>query len=418
MNYFIEKYNGYPYQKLFTSKNLLNIMEYNNSIILDLFDTLISIVYHDLFTDRVEGRKVLRVEIPVQNYGEFKKIKNELESLVVFMTGGERWDISFSKTKDVKSIIINHQGQLDTYQFDSIALISAGLDSMAGVSEEIANERKTLFITSYAKKENKKLYEIYKDLKGLESSKIVTINKYPIDGGGNIPLHSNQRTRSLAFIANTLLYAEFYGICEIKMYENGIMSLNPTFDSRRGVTKTTHHKTIFLLNTILRKLNLNFKVINPFRFKTKKEVISLINKDLRIKIKETRTCSKGNVVQLNTGGRNGAYHCGVCIACILRIISMHNLELEDAPYITGKYEKCNDSDIIEKRSYTYHEKKSLIEYYKRFKKEIDGESIFDYLDGIHKKYFDDDELFIDKLDSMLRKFSAELHDYVSLINYD
>ena len=48
------------------------------------------------------------------------------------------------------------------------------------------------------------------------------------------------------------------------MYENGIMSLNPKFYFRRIVTKTTHPKTIYLINKILNELNINIKIINPY----------------------------------------------------------------------------------------------------------------------------------------------------------
>ena len=60
-----------------------------------------------------------------------------------------------------------------------------------------------------------------------------------------------ERTRSLIFIASCLIYADYYNIEKIKIYENGIMSLNPKFNFSRRVTKTTNQKTLYIINKII-----------------------------------------------------------------------------------------------------------------------------------------------------------------------
>ena len=58
-----------------------------------------------------------------------------------------------------------------------------------------------------------------------------------------------------AAILNPMVgFKQIFKISEIKMYENGIMSLNPKFYFRRVVTKTTHPKTMYLINKILNEL--------------------------------------------------------------------------------------------------------------------------------------------------------------------
>lgn len=115
--------------------------------------------------------------------------------------------------------------------------------------------------------------------------------------------------------------------------------MNPSFEFRRRVTKTTHPRTLFYINQILKKIGLNIKVINPFQFKTKAEVINLIPDKWNDLIKITKTCSKmpGTLAFQNRKNSN-CCHCGVCAACLLRQISMLSSKKDtlDSEYITPK----------------------------------------------------------------------------------
>ena len=205
------------------------------------------------------------------------------------------------------------------------------------------------------------------------------------------------------------------------------MSLNPTFSFRRRVTHTTHPRTIYMLNKIMKSLKINIKVINPFNYKTKAEVINLIPEKWNVIIQNTKTCSKmpGSKAFQNRK-KSGICQCGVCAACILRQISILNSNKSeyDANYIVPynisslqemlKYELNNGIDIKKKDKISYYkfaEKQSLLQYYKEFQKKIFSGEIY--------KYLDLSPIFIEnsyrkEYDQMLLKFSKEIENYLSV----
>ena len=86
-----------------------------------------------------------------------------------------------------------------------------------------------------------------------------------------------QRARSILFIALGLIVANSYGAqTKLLIPENGLISLNiPLTMTRLGSfsTKTTHPKFIYNINELLAKLGIKNKMINPYGFLTKGEMI-------------------------------------------------------------------------------------------------------------------------------------------------
>lgn len=429
MNVFYNEKHCDPYKLHFNEDNMDYICYYDNSIILDVIDTFYSICYLDFYTKRNENNdisKLLSIEIPVNNKIQLDRIKPELNSLIQFMTNGEKFNISFIKKNEKKKIIVPSKLPLGI-KYNSIALLSGGLDALAGASQEKNN--KTLFITySTNKIEKSKAINSYdKYIRNYcQNSSHIIIPKVNLNQKNQL----TQRTRSLAFIASCLLYADYFKIKEIKIYENGIMTLNPVFYFRRRVTRTTHPKTIYLINKILEKLDIDIKILNPFNFMTKADVLNLIPNEWNELISQTKTCSKmpGTKAFYNRNGL-GINHCGICAACILRQISILNSTKNnlDADYMTDST-ILNEEKIlgIEKRfghnkneqylkslaHYKFIEKKSLIDYYKIFAKKIDNGEIYNYL-YLNPNYFKDTPDYIEKYDKMLKKFKKEIDIYVN-----
>lgn len=426
---YFETYKRHPYQDHFNENNLLNITNYKNTIILDLIDTFYSICYYDFYTPRNEdSNNVISLNIPVNNIEKFNKIIPLINNLIKFMTNGETWNITFSKCEKEKYILKHTQLSFEP-QYDSIALLSGGLDALAGAAQETNN--KTIFIT-YAtnkieKSKAKFSYNNYISNFCTNSSHII-IDKQNLD----FKTHLTQRTRSLIFLASCFIYTDYYNIHKIKIYENGIMTLNPTFYFRRKVTRTTHPKTLFLVNSILKELELDIEIINPFNFLTKKDVVNLIPNQWNSLIKDTKTCSKMPASKAFFNHNEQGYcHCGICAACLLRQISLFNSTKNglDVDYIvpsnlfdfnnlvkyeteTGlSFEKKYIEDLCK---YRYIEKKSLIEYYKLFKKNIDNGEIFKYL-NLHPKYFNEID-YMQKYNNMLSNFSQEINEYINSLD--
>lgn len=414
-----------PFLLHYNDDNLLDINEYENTIILDFFDTISYICYTDFFTPRDEdanNKNKLTVNVSVNNLEIFKTIKEDLEILLQYMTNGEKWNINFEKQEKLKKLIREQRCIDEKMKCDSVCVLSGGLDSMAGSVLEKNNN--TLFITYETNPiEVNNSNIIYENLIKNDGNKHIVIKKTYLEE----EKHYTERTRSLIFIASSLIYADYYGIEKIKIYENGIMSLNPKFNFSRRVTKTTNQKTLYFINKILLKLGINIKIINPFKYKTKADIINIIPKEYDNYIaSETRTCSKNAGIRHFRNKSKGNFHCGLCIACLLRQIGMIYNNRNDVKYLLPEnlimlkdiynYENSisknkNAENDRKAAIYKFNEKRSLIEYYKQFYTKIKDGTIYNYLD-LKKDYYEDSN-WKEEIENMLVRFKAELEQYFS-----
>ena len=424
MNKFFDEYKRNPHELHFNEENMLEIGVYNNTLILDLYDIFVSICYHDFFTPRdenVDNSSKLNVVIPVNNYDTLKKVIPSICELVMYMTNGEKWNISIEKDLNLKKIDTGRL-ELQTEKYDSICLLSGGLDAFSGAISEKNN--KTLFVTTETNPtEVINAKYIYERLLKEKHNRHLIVRKLDLKKES----HYTQRTRTLFFLANSFIYADYFEINKVKMYENGIMSLNPKFYFRRIVTKTTHPKTMYLINKILSELNINIKIVNPYMYMTKTEVLNKIPEKYINYIKNTKTCSKNHGIQALSNRTVGENHCGLCTACILRQISILNSKLteKDVQYMLPakmrkrqdilRYErqisKPNKEHLVSKyANYKYIEKKSLLEYYGRYYELICNGNIYNYLD-LNPKYFEEEDYF-NRIEKMLKKFGKEIKKYL------
>lgn len=412
-----------PYVLHYNDENLLDINEYKNTLVLDFFDMVSYICYTDFFTKRdedVNNKSKLKIDIPVNNLEKFNLIKQDIEILLNYMTNGEKWSINFKKQNKIKKIEREQRSIKEKIDYNSICMLSGGLDSMAGSVNEKNN--KTIYVTFETNPiEVSNSNDIYNNLIKNANNRHVIVKKIHIDEEE----HYTERTRSLIFIASCLIYADYYNIYNVKIYENGIMSLNPKFNFSRRVTKTTNQKTIFIMNKILNTLGINVKIVNPFKYKTKADIVKLIPDSYNEYIqRKTRTCSKNPGIRHFRNKKKGNFHCGVCIACLLRQIGMiyndrkdtkyllpeNLMEIKDIVLYEKKISKNNNCENDKKAArYKFNEKRSLIEYYKQYYRKIKEKKIYDYLD-LKKEYYEDDN-WLDEIERMLEKFSLELEKY-------
>lgn len=414
-----------PYLLHYDDKNLLDINEYTNTIVLDFFDMISYICYTDFFTPRdedVNNKQKLNITIPVNNIEKFNEVKQDIEILLNYMTNGEKWNVNFEYQKEIKEIGREQKSICDGIEYNSICVLSGGLDSMSGSVVEKNN--KTIFVTFETNPiEVNNSNDIYENLIKNDNNKHVVIKKISLEEKE----HYTERTRSLIFIASSLIYADYYRINEVKIYENGIMSLNPKFNFSRRVTKTTNQKTLFLINQLFKEIGINVHIENPFKYMTKADVISVMPSSYYdIILNDTRTCSKNPGIIHFSNKTTGNFHCGVCIACILRQIGTFNnslqeydnnyllpIELYKLKDIENHEEKISKTGNAKqdkiKAKYKYLEKKSLLEYYKTFYRNIKSGKIYNYID-LNKKYYNDNDYY-DRINKMLKKFSKELENY-------
>ena len=287
-----------------------------DSVVID-FITAMSAIY---LTDvRYTARKSLKLKIPVENFHLFEKLTKTFNKLVTWVSG-ENFRISFKKfnseTPSLQTSLIINSGNKST-------LFSGGLDSLTGLYINKTLGISSDYIGFVNKSAEKTAQNRMKDFhsKNFDGNKsaIKLINK-PVAK----MTYRMQSTRSLLYFALAVCQAHSNSATEVVLYENGILSLNPTLYGRT-TTKTTHPQTIFLYNNLLCELGLNIQIKHPFIFKTKGENIENMNRNFKSYISQTYTCGAGRAQRKE----NHIGQCGVCIPCILRKISISAFDNEE-----------------------------------------------------------------------------------------
>jgi len=178
----------------------------------------------------------------------------------------------------------------------SVLMFSGGLDSLAGAVETASNGSKLVLVShrpvSKLDSRQKKLFtELLKQFPDQLIRIPVWINKEE-----NLGREPTQRTRSFLYSALGTLVAQSVQAGGVRFYENGIVSLNlPIAEEalRARASRTTHPVTLHLLSSLCAAVTeRNFKVDNPFLFKTKTEVVeSLATHHAANLIAHTCSCS-------------------------------------------------------------------------------------------------------------------------------
>lgn len=389
--------NLLPSQKFLIGNGLEKI---KSEIFLDFLDVA-SFIYLEDVKNKVNGKgdpRNLNVTVPVTNVDIWNKQKLIIEKISNFLSG-DKWNINFTKyaSKLLKS---PKQLYIDEPEFDNVSLLSGGLDSFCGSYVNIENGLKSLYCG----------YKINKfETKGLNNIYDILISRHQVASKRFRKLEvkkeeHTQRTRSFLFFALACATASMYNIKNIYLYENGVLSLNPELDSRI-TTKTTHPKTVYLINQLILNLGIDMYIKHPFLFKTKGEIINELSNEFKGHIKYTNTCGiarHNRRITIKTG------HCGFCIPCMLRKISMaaYGNEKYDAQYNAPYGTTIDNCDPSFKAEF-----KSSNEYFIVFNEKIKNGSIFNDL-NLRAKYYDE-ENYLELTKNLLERFSKEIDTFYS-----
>lgn len=200
---------------------------------------------------------------------------------------------------------------------DSVALLSGGLDSYVGVLDLVSAGKK-LFVVSQtvrgdAEKQSSFAAEIGGGLRHFQANHNA---KVP-----NSESPSSQRGRSIIFLAYGVLIAttlaRHHAGEEVTLYvcENGFIAINPPLTGGRLgslSTRTTHPVVLSLFQQLLDAAGLHVRVVNPYRFKTKGEMLMECADQTVLKEHAYQTTSCGRFKQY------GYCHCGRCVPCLIR----------------------------------------------------------------------------------------------------
>src|SRR5882724_3143395 len=206
---------------------------------------------------------------------------------------------------------------------DCVCLFSGGLDSFIGAADITRTGRRPLLVSQASIKEASTQQYLAGRL-GLDQNRFAAnvLERYAP------PYEPSSRSRSILFLgygiaaASTLPQSK--NTIEVYLPENGLISLNPPFQWRRLgslSTRTTHPHFINQLQRLLNNLDLRVQLINPYRWKTKGEMLANCKSDVVRKFAHASySCGKGK--RLNQ-------HCGRCVPCIIRRAAFVKAKIPD-----------------------------------------------------------------------------------------
>jgi hypothetical protein len=214
--------------------------------------------------------------------------------------------------------------------FDSVCLFSGGLDSFIGAIDLLATGAKPLLVSHYWDLSTtsqtlcaQRIEQAYASNEDRHVRARVGFDKNDFKAVSKS--EDTQRGRSFLFFALASLAAS--GLAsgtQIFVPENGLISLNVPLDSLRigaWSTRTTHPFYMARWNDLLSRLNIRTSLNNPYRFKTKGEMLSRCNNAALVRNFAHETISCSSVSKARYQGLSPR-HCGYCVPCLIRRASI------------------------------------------------------------------------------------------------
>ena len=259
-----------------------------------------------------------------------------VELLLAFLTT-DRWTLHF-----VEGGILPQPARKPIFpDEDCIVLLSGGLDSYLGAIDLFASGRKPVAVSQTVRGDAEMQRALSAAIGG-------GLRHFQISHAAKIPKQespASQRGRSIiflaygVFIATTL--ARYHAGEEVTLYvcENGFISINPPLTGGRLgslSTRTTHPVVLSLLQQILDAAELRVRIVNPYHFKTKGEMLCECQDQDLLEAHAFQTTSCGRFKQF------GYKHCGRCVPCLVRRAAFHAWKGEDPTYYV--YENLAQDD--------------------------------------------------------------------------
>jgi 7-cyano-7-deazaguanine synthase in queuosine biosynthesis len=336
-------------------------------------------------------RRRLNFHIPVRRYDIWSSPEIlECLSMTLGFLSDDFYTFTFTKLKNPPPFdkYLEGMGQMDLPP-EEVVLFSGGLDSLAGAVQEAAIEKKRTILVSHRaspKILNKQL-NLVKDLQArLDNPPLAHVPVW-VTKHGAWEAEYTQRTRSFLFAALGATMAKLFGLNKIRMYENGVVSLNLPISAQligARASRTTHPQVLKGFGELFSLITGKpFLVENPFLWKTKSEVVKILGEagcaDL---IKYSVSCSHvWGMTTLHS-------HCGKCSQCIDRRFAVlasgygedEPSEMYKVDLFRGAREKLEDKTMIESyvRTATLINKMTDFEFFTHF-----GEAtrVFAHLEG-------------------------------------
>lgn len=268
----------------------------------------------------------IKIYIPVLEYDLWENAKLTLEEMLNFLSG-DRWTFVFRKRELSENEKEKYErwekSKQDVKDYDQLCMFSGGLDSFIGAIDLLeSGNKKTLFISHYGGgKGTKEFQDILKE-KFIEHYSLELRDFHQYYAKVVSGVEDTTRTRSFMFFSHALAVAScLKKRVKLIIPENGFISLNiPSTFSRIGTssTRTTHPHYLSLFQKLLDIINIPVMLINPYRFKTKGEMLLECKNQIFVKnnLENTMSCSHPDIGRMKK--EKEARHCGYCLPCVIR----------------------------------------------------------------------------------------------------
>ncbi len=256
---------------------------------------------------------------------------------ILKLLSDDKFAFTFSEMKDVppKQLYLEF-GELEEWPFygvPRVLMFSGGLDSLAGAIETAtAGEKLVLVSHRPVSTQSSRQTNLFKGLRQRFPSPMIHVPVW-INKDENKGREPTQRTRSFLYASLGAIVAVSVRAAGVRFFENGVVSLNlPVADevTRARASRTTHPMALHFFGAFFSMvLERELVVDNPFLFRTKAEVVSLIGKNNAADlIGLTCSCSHP-MFQSKT-----RWHCGTCSQCIDRRMAIFaaGLDQRDAEH--------------------------------------------------------------------------------------
>lgn len=300
--------------------------------------------------------------IPVSNLDLWSENIALIERMLRFLTG-DYWSIIFRTRQKGMESLIERPPKLVGVNFDSVCLFSGGLDSFVGAIDLFQGGSNPILVSHYRDASTKsqekcadKLSQVYGDIKSRHVRANVSFDKNDLPG---LETENTTRGRSFIFFSLACLAASSLdNPTPIYVPENGLISLNVPLDHLRlgaWSTRTTHPFYMARWQDLLNNLGIKAKLLNPYRFKTKGEMLSECKNKSFIKNNYDITISCSSIAK-SRWKKQPLGHCGYCTPCLIRRSAIHTAFGEDKTTysiddLTAQPLNANQSESKDVRSF-------------------------------------------------------------------
>lgn len=262
--------------------------------------------------------------IPVEDPATWLGSTSILVRMLKFLTG-DHWRLFFRPRQRGFETLINRRSELVGPSFTSVSLFSGGLDSFVGAVDLLEAGESPLFVSHYwdvSTSSQKPCAQLIGTAYGnMEPRHVRARVGFPDDLVEGSSPEMTTRGRSFLFISLAVLAASaLYRKTPIYVPENGPISLNIPLDPLRlgaWSTRTTHPFYIARWQEMIERLNITAHLENPYRFKTKGEMLVHCAKPQFVQRNLSTTISCSSITKARFKGLSPR-QCGYCLPCLIR----------------------------------------------------------------------------------------------------